>query len=211
MKSTNVAGFLVAFSFFMGLVEAGALSSSLSQLANETKGRDSDISSITLKSATLFARKDVGGAASTYTFLDNTTEKKYGVCNIDKGRLPLNEAFVFNEISVGFKLGANDIPGGVAYDAALPVGLRNGEIQIVQGGRIVYEGTMAELNNPYTGVREEDQWTKLNSLCYIADNEDFRILIHLPAGQTVTAGSGGANHPYLEVRLRGHKTAKRTV
>lgn len=212
MKMVNTIGFLTALNFLASLVDANALSSSLTELYRKSQASVSQrgVADITLDSAELFCRKDIGGASSTYTFLDSTTEKVQGICNIDKGRLPLNEAFLFNEISVGYKLGNANIPGGVAYDAALPPALRNASLVIVQKGREVFRGCMASLSNPYTGTCEADNWTQINTLRYISDNEDFRILIEFAPGQSVAAGSSN-DYPYLEVRLRGHITAKRTV
>jgi hypothetical protein len=209
MRQSNVAGYLVAMGFLLQLVAVGALSASLTQLASTQRG--DDVSAIQLKPTTLFARKYIGGASSTYTFLDNTTEKIQGICNIDKGKLAQNEAFIFNEIAIGYKVGNADQAGAVAYDAALPAALRNAEFIIRQNGRTVYEGTCAELSNPYTGVREEDNWTRLNSLCYISDNEDITIEIKFAPGASIAAAQSTNDYSYLEVRMRGHKTVKRTV
>jgi hypothetical protein len=205
----NTIGHMAATAFLMLLASANALSSDLVSLVNES--RTSEIGKVTLQPFEIYARRDIGGAGGIYEFINNTVIKAQGICNVDKGKLPTNESIVFNEVAINFSKGAENQAGGVDYITKLPAALRNAEFEIVQNGRVLFNLPVASMHNPYTGVNQSDQWTQLGSLCYLADNVDFVVQFKFPNGQTIPAGTTGDTFPYAEVRLRGHRTIKRSV
>lgn len=205
----NVVGHKVAIEFLFLLTSANALSSDLTSLVSGS--RTDEVGKVTVQPYELFARRDVGGASSIYDFVNNTIEKRQGVCNIDKAKLATNEAFIFNEVAINYTIGATGKVGAVDYISKAPAALRNAEFEIVQNGRVVLSVPVASLHNPYTGNAQADQWTQLGSLCYLADNEEFTWRFKFAPGESVAAGSSGDTFPFVEVRLRGHRTIKRAV
>lgn len=205
----NTVGHKVATSFLYDLVRANALSSDLQALL-EGSGPDTP-GKVTLQPFELYARRDVGGASSIYEFVDNTLDKAQGICNFDKGKLPTNQAHIFNEVAINYSLSTADNAGGVDYISKAPAALRNADFEIIQNGRVVLSMPVASLHNPYTGEKQADQWTQLGSLHYLSDNQDFTWQFKFPNGKTIDAGDEGSTFPYVEVRVRGHRTIKRAV
>lgn len=205
----NTVGHLAAIAFLFVIANANALSQDLGSLVKESQGER--VGKITVQPYELFARRDVGGAGGIYEFLNNEVDKAQGICNVDKGRLATNEAFIFNEVAINFSLGNEGAAGGVDYITKAPAALRNAEFEIIQNGRVVLSVPVASLHNPYTGQEQANQWTQLGSLCYLADNLDFTWNFKFPSGQSIAAGTSGATFPHVEVRLRGHRTIKRAV
>lgn len=206
----NTVGHKVALAFLIMLAATVGLSDSLKKaIDTSTPGR----SNITVAPYELFCKKDVGGAGGIYEFLNNTTDRAQGICNVDKGRLAQSEAFVFNEITIGYSKALIGSAGGVDYGTKIPGSLRNAEFEIRQQGRVVLNLPVASLSNRYTASSEAENWTTLGSLCYLTDNMDFTWSFKFPAGESITAGTAGANvdHPYVEVRLRGHKTTQKVL
>lgn len=208
MRQSNVATHLVAWNFLLLLVGIGALSSSL----DNTLQRSAD--KVTLQAFEIFNRQNISGAAGIYEFLNDTVNKSDGICNVDKGVLPQNQAFVFNGVSISYATELADKEGAAAYGAAAPAALRNAEFTIVQNGREVVNLPVASLTNPFTAnsTSERDNWYVLPSMAYLTDNEYFDMKFKFPKGVSIAAAVAGAdgNH-YAEVRLAGHRTVKKAA
>lgn len=201
----NTAGHLVVWSFLMTiLLPMNALSSSLE------KELYSNPKEITLQPYELFARKNINSAAGIYEFMNNTVDKAQGICNVDKGKLPSNEVFIFNEVRIGFSTGAAlDKAGEQLYETKASKELRNAEFEIRQGGRVVLNLPVASLNNNNTGSSVQDDFTVLGSLCYLRDDSDFTWSFKFPNGVSIPAGGGATDNSYGEVRLRGYRTIRK--
>src|SRR5690606_20661127 len=97
-----------------------------------------------------------------YEFVNSTTLKAQGISNIDKGKLPTNELFVFNEVRVGFSTGlAVNLEGEALYETKPSAKFRNAEFEIRQGGRLVLNMPVATLCNPYSGTSTDSDFVKL--------------------------------------------------
>ncbi|MDP2687529.1 MAG: hypothetical protein Q8O62_09920 [Aequorivita sp.] len=186
------------------LLPMNALSSSLDK---EIKGNPHDI---TVQPYELFVRSSINSASGIYEFVNSTTEKAQGISNIDKGKLPTNELFIFNEVRIGFSTGMNvSLAGKALYETKPSAELRNAEFEIRQGGRLVLNLPVATLCNPYTGASVQDDFVVLGSLCYLRDDADFTWAFKFPSGVAIPAGGGAADNSYGEVRLRGHRTVRK--
>ncbi|RRO19676.1 hypothetical protein [Flavobacteriaceae bacterium 14752] len=205
--------FQLAQAFLFALAAASAFSSSLNDLVNRSKGRD--VAETTLQSDELFARRDVSGQGGIFEFINNEVDKAQGLVNFDKGRLAQNEAFIFDAISISFgEADAGDVTAGaVDYTADMIAALKNAEFEIKQSGRKVISLPVASLYNPYVGSSEKDNWTELGNLHYLVDNEDFTWNIKFPSNLSVPqfTGSTGSKKSFLQVRLRGYRTSKRSI
>lgn len=205
MDQRNTFGHGVVWMFLITtLFSMSAMSSSLK------KQLESDKDKITLQPYELFARKDVSGQGGIYKFLGNEDDKAQGINNVDKGRLPSNELFIFNEISVNYSKGATGKVGTSTYNTPLPGELRNCEFQITQNGRDIVNLPLASLSNPFDGNNTQDFYTTLGSLAYIMDDTGFEVYIKFPNGVSLPAGEA-TNFHYLEVRLRGHRTIRKAA
>jgi hypothetical protein len=203
----NIAGHIIVMSFLFSLMGGNALSASLK---NALEGSTAEKSEITVQPYVLFAKRDISGASGIYEFVNNELDKAQGITNIDKGVLPQNQAFIFNEVSIGYSIAATGLVGAVDYITKVPAALRNAEFEITQNGRVVLNAPVSTLTNQFTGASNQDQWTPVGSLCYLTDNLDFTWSFKFPAGVSVTAGSSGATFPYVEVQLRGHRTIRKS-
>lgn len=202
----NTAGHLVVWAFLISvLLPMGAASASLTKEAESSNLRD-----ITLQPYELFVRGSLNSAGGIHEFVNNTTEKAQGISNIDKGKLPTNELFIFNEVRIGFSTGmAVNKAGEALYETKPSKELRNAEFEIRQGGRIVLNMPVATLCNPYTGTKTQDDFVILGSLCYLRDDADFTWAFKFPSGVSIPAGGGASDNSYGEVRLRGHRTIRK--
>lgn len=161
---------------------------------------------VVLKPTEHFVRKDMSGAAGITHLIDNTTEQRQGVSSIDKGKLPTSEAFILDAIAI--KLGKGETAGSADYDKKPVSVLRNAELVITQGGREVFNAPVASLANEYTGSKIDDDFHKLGGLVYLGDDRDFVASLKFPTGETMPAKDGDDLH-FVEIRMRGYKTAKR--
>jgi hypothetical protein len=203
----NVAGHLIVMAFLSTVAMAGGLSASLSSVIKNTPGK------ITVQPYELFNKQIIGGAGGIYEFVNETTDKSQGVCNVDKGKLPSNSAFVFNRVIISFEDAAAALGVGKSvYDQALPGALRNAEFEIVQDGRVVLNLPVAALSNPdpTNGTANADAYTDLGSLFYLTDDLDYTWSFKFPAGAAIAADSAD-NTNYCEVRLSGYRTIKKAA
>lgn len=201
MRQSNVATHLVVLNYLEEIAQANALSANL----REQAGRGF----VKIKDAELFVRKSIGGAAGIYELLNDTTDKADGVCNVNKGVLPSNQAFVIEEISIAGALG-DDITsaGSVDYGFAVDNAVKNAELVITQNGREVVNMPAVKFINDLA-VPSQEVSIKLKSFAYLNDNEYFSVAIKFPQGATVAAGTAAGTFAYLELRLGGHKTEKK--
>ncbi len=209
MKSQrNLLGHLVVMTFLMSLVAGNALSASLKEQVEQSQR--TRVSTITVQDHELFARKYVGGAAGIYEFVNNRTDEAQAICNFDKGRLPQNQAFIFNEISIGYSKDVTGVAGGTIYNTVAPAALVNSEFEIVQNGRTVVSLPTSSLLNPTSGgTSETSQYAQLGSLAYLSDDTQFTWAFKFADGQVIAAESGASTFSYVEVKLRGQRTIKK--
>lgn len=198
----NLAGHLIVMAFLTTVATLGGLSNSLASTVNNTPGK------VTVQPYELFNRQDIGGAGGIYEFLNETTDKSQGLCNVDKGKLPSNQAFLFNRISIGYQYDAENKVGEVDYLRVVPAALRNAEFEIYQNGRVVLNMPVAALHNPNTGNNAADAYTELGSLFYLTDDLDFTWSFKFPKGANIEASTAAKTH-YGEVRIAGHRTIKK--
>jgi hypothetical protein len=201
----NTFAHSVVLAFIMTvLLPASAVSSSLQKdLVNNQND-------ITVQPYELFVRSSINGAGGIHEFVNSTTEKAQGISNIDKGKLPTNELFVFNEVRVGFSTGlAVNKAGEALYETKPSKEFRNAEFEIRQGGRLVLNMPVASLCNNHTGTSTDSDFVKLGSLCYLRDDADFTWSFKFPSGVAIPAGGGAADNSYGEVRIRGHRTVRK--
>jgi hypothetical protein len=210
MKQQRLA---IATALFFTLAAANAFSESLNNLVNSSRGKD--VANFRLDTAELYARRDVSGTSSNYPFVDNQVEFEKGIVNFDRAKLPQNQAFIFDAISVKFGQGADgeDIaPGASAYSTDMIAALRNSDLKIMQGDRLVVQLPMASLYNPYTGQSQKDDWYDCGKFFHLNDKESFTWDIIYPKGQSVAAfGGAGTVKSLLEVRLQGYKSNNRSI
>lgn len=208
MRQANGAGHLIMWAFFISIVGMNFLSSTLtSELKAAQNGQKTDVKIVDHE---LFARRDISGQGGIFEFVNNRVDEAQGLVNFDKGRLNQNEAFGFKYINIGYAKGATGKAGEVDYLSKLPTGLRNSEFEIKQNGRTVVTLPTASLSNPFTGQTEKDQWTELASIALLDDVNQFTWSFKFPDGVSIAAGET-TNFHYLEVRLKGHRTIKKTA
>ena len=205
MRQSNVATHLVVLNFLAMIAGMGALSESARAAAQKQE--------LKIKDTELFCRADIGGASGIYEFLNDTVNKSDGICNVDKGVLPTNQAFVIEEVLVGYQTGDTfNAVGIVDYAKKLPAALRNAEFVITQTGREVVSIPVAALSNPGTASTESDNWYKLKSFAYLNDDQYFSWAFKFPKGASIAASAETTNGVHFgEVRLRGHKTERKTA
>lgn len=153
-----------------------------------------------------FVRKDMSSAAGISRIVDNETEIRQGICTIDKGKLPSNEAFIATAVAISY--GKGEKAGETEFLTKAPAALRNAELEITQGGRNVLSIPVASLTNPHTGNKVEDDFHVLSGFVYLGDDRDFNVSIKFPVGSSMPEVDADNKH-YVELRLRGYKTAKR--
>lgn len=159
----------------------------------------------TLNSQVLDIKKQITGGG-TIDLLDATTQRIDGICSFDKNTLQTGRAFVFDEISIGYRSAADaGKEGELIYDTKCPAPLLNALFIINQNGREVLRMPLADLHNLSAGQNVNDQYTKLKSLCYLVDGDkSITMQIKFPTG--VALDDSAVKH-YVYIRLNGLQTS----
>jgi hypothetical protein len=204
----NRSKILTALAFLVSI--ADAFSSELSGLINPTAG----FMGIKLSRHTVYIRKDVSDASGTFNIIDENTLKVDGVSSISKTSLPKNQAVVFDKIALGYALGTNagGDEGKLQYDNTnVPAEIRNAVLVITQNGREVLELPVADMVKGQTTATAGDYYHDLESFNYLVDDEQMEWQLKFPKGVSVAKGGAGTDlHKYVELRLQGYKTTRRS-
>lgn len=148
-------------------------------------------------------KKQISGGG-TIDLLDATTQRIDGICSFDKNILQTGRAFVFDQISIGYKSDANiGKEGSLTYNAAAPAPLLNALFIINQNGREVLRMPVMDLHNLAAGQSVSDQYTTLKSLRYLADDKTITMQLKFPPA--VVMDDSTVKH-YIYVRLNGLQT-----
>lgn len=201
----NRSKIIAALSFLIAAHDA--FSAELASRLNPGQGREIEVN---LKPTTVYVRKNATNAAGPWAMIDENTTKTEGVSSISKNALTKNEAVVFDRIAIAFGEGdAAGKEGAVDYNASkLPVVLRNATLLIRQNGREVVEIPVADLGKTISPGSNEDYYHDLESFQYLVDDQPMEFLVKFPDGQ-VFAPSAAGKFNYVELRLRGFKTARK--
>jgi hypothetical protein len=205
MRQTNVAAHLVVLGFL------SELSASTQAMSGSTREQARN-GNLRIKDSEVYVRAYIGGAAANYDVLDNTVDRATGICNVNRGVLPDNQMQVIEEISILGALGDNATSAGaVAYNEDVANAVKNADFVVMQNGREVINIPAARIiNTGAVPTSVNDLCYKLKSFAYLNDGEYFTVGFRFPNGVSVPAGTGAGTFPYIEVRLGGHKTEKRS-
>ena len=197
-KITVALAFLIA--------AADAFSAELAGRLRPGQGREIEVN---LKPTTVYVRKNATNAAGQWAMIDENTTKTEGVSSISKNALTKNEAVVFDRIAIAFAEGDGaGQEGSVDYNASkLPKELRNATLLITQNGREVVEIPVADLGKTISPGSNEDYYHDLESFQYLVDDQPMAFWIKFPEGKALVPAVGKFN--YIELRLRGFKTARK--
>jgi hypothetical protein len=157
----------------------------------------------TLTPQVLEIKKNIQGGG-TVDLIDATTLRVDGICSFDKNRLETGRAFVFDEISLGYRNHADaGKEGSLAYTLALPAELQNATFIVNQNGKEVLRMPVIDITNLTAGQNASDQYTKLKSLILLADAKETSLQLKFPPGVSLAAGT---NH-YISLRMSGLQTS----
>lgn len=209
----NTAGFKTTQHYAQEVAKLEGFSQSLNSLF--ATQQQAGVSAVRLRSAELYVRASVDGQGGRFDVVDSTTEKEAGVCNFNAGRLPLNEGFIPNQVSVLFAGDGADAtsPGAQNYgETDPPAVLKNSDLVIRQRGREIYRASIGSITNPHAteALSQKDNVSDLLSLFFMADDDPMTWSIECPKGETFTEGSSN-DYPYVEIKFLGHQTEKRSI
>lgn len=170
-----------------------------------------DEKSIRYTDGDFYVRRVISGSSNIQDLIDETNEKKVGVTNIDKNRLPNQQHLALEKIAVRFAETTAATPvqavdGWSSVKTGVPAALLNAELKIMQDNKTLVQLPVARFFSEAASEKPngvEDAVT-LNSIQLIKSNQNLNIQIQYADGQSVTPGAG--NDCYLEVRLMGDKT-----
>lgn len=149
-------------------------------------------------------KKQITGGG-TIDLIDATTQRIDGICSFDKNILQTGRAFVFDQVSIGYKTATTTgKEGALSYNTAAPAELQNALFIITQNGREVLRMPVADLHNLAAGQNVADQYTTLKSLRYLADDKTITMQLKFPPG--VALPDDTTNKHYIYVRLNGLQT-----
>lgn len=167
--------------------------------------QDANSKKVLLTPQVLEVKKIIAGGG-TIDLIDATTQRIDGICSFDKNTLETGRAFVFDEVSLGYRSDlATGKEGSLNYSIALPAELQNALLIINQNGKEVLRMPAVDLTNLSAGQNASDQYTKLKSLILLADAKTITIQLKFAPGVALAAGT---NH-YVYLRLSGLQTASK--
>lgn len=156
---------------------------------------------LALRTNDLFIRKRIafGGKVS---LIDANTQQLAGITTFDGNKLNDHINHIFDKIKIGY---ATDIATGkeaeLGYATALPVALRNAQLHITQGNKVVFSTPISTINNANTGNTIMDDFRKLDNFEMLVSNEQIGIEIEFPSG-----AAPGTPYHYVEVVVGGFTT-----
>ncbi|MBB1193552.1 hypothetical protein DNC80_07700 [Flavobacterium sp. SOK18b] len=147
-------------------------------------------------------KKQISGGG-TIDLIDATTQRIDGICSFDKNILQTGRAFVFDQISIGYKSDAADgKEGSLSYNSAAPTALLNALFIVTQNGREVLRMPVSDLHNLAAGQNVNDQYTQLKALRYLADDKTITMQLKFPPTVALDAS---VKH-YVYIRFNGLQT-----
>lgn len=196
---------LVAINFLVAI--STAFSAELAGLIDPGPGREIQVN---LKPHTVYVRRNATNASSSWDIIDVNTKKLKGVSSISETKLPKNEGVIFDKIALAFAEGTEaGQEGTLDYTSAkLPAVLRNADLVIIQNGREVVSVPVADLGKTISPGSNEDYYHDLESLQYLVDDQPMEWKLNFPEGSAFAPSAAGKFN-YIEVRLKGFKTARK--
>ncbi len=175
----------------------GSKSSKL-PVASKDKIRTGELA---LRTNDLFIRKRIafGGKVA---LIDANTQQLAGVSSFDGNKLNEHINHIFDKIKIGY---ATDAATGkealLSYATALPVDLRNAQLHITQGNKVIFTTPVSTIYNANTGNTIMDDFRKLDNFEMLVSNEQIGIEIEFPDSATA-----GTPYHYVEVIIGGFTT-----
>lgn len=155
------------------------------------------------KDNTLFVRKQITGA-NVVKLIDGTTERVTGITNIDGNKLDDYRNFIIEAISIRYGTHASDTdPGIISYTTAPPTALRNAELVLRQGNRLVINMPVHALLPGVSASPASVDGDRFKNMVWalIAEGQKFELNLEFAEG-----ASFGANNHFVEVNLHGAET-----
>ena len=178
----------------------------LAAITNHLSGQltnDISLGKTTLDPQILDIKKQISGGG-TIDLIDATTQRIDGICSFDKNILQTGRAFVFDQVSIGYKSDANvGKEGSLSYDSKAPAALLNALFIVNQNGREVLRMPVADLHNLAAGQNVNDNYTQLKSFRFLADDKTITMQLKFPPA--VALDDSSVKH-YVYVRFNGLQT-----
>lgn len=194
----NTQDFLIANNF---------LDDILPYLSKDVQKLNQD-QNLTLKPFTFYIRKNITGAAGTYKLIEDASDYKEGVINLNNRKFDAGNAMLFHKMAIRYGNGATgDSPASLKYDKAFPGVLRNSDIIADQNGREVLRKPLADFIVEGTPTSPNEVVVDLGAFRYLKDNLNFRYSLEVPSGLMLEEGATAAtsNH-FIEILSIGHQT-----
>lgn len=163
----------------------------------------------------VLVRSSILNHAGIKRYLDETTEKKTGITNMNGNKLPKGFNLAVEKIRLGYAFAAAasglDNPAKVTEyknlsDANIPAALRNADLVIIQDGKDVLRVPVAAMLKSAASDKtgKEDSY-EVDNPPILYENKPIGIEIEYPDGEAVP----NADFHYIEILLLGARTAQR--
>ncbi|MFL0065372.1 hypothetical protein V2595_07020 [Tenacibaculum maritimum] len=159
-----------------------------------------------LNSTSVF-RKMVEPAPGTQQLIDADTRKKVGVSSFSETVLSDSEVLIIDKIRLN--LDRHKDAGKealLAYDKVISSSpaFRNADFRMRQEGKIVFDSSLSELSNKYTGRTLRDDYIYLTNPIVLVGGSDIKFELEFAPGATKHA----TQKEYLEFIFAGQKVTR---
>ena len=153
--------------------------------AKNTQGGEPKIGQVGLTDKTIYVGFETTGKAGTMKVVDVNTKRIVGVTNLDGNKLDAGRDYIIDGARILFgsdneAIGAQNWQGG----QSCPDVLKNAEIRILQGSRVVLDMPITDLvySSDSNGMT---QFRPISTSPLLVSNKEFEIEIEFPDGQSV--------------------------
>lgn len=192
MKFQQILSFLTAVAFL---------------LTSETRAQIA-AKNVIAKDSTLYVRKQITPGNVT-KLIDGKTLQIVGITNIDGNKLEKFRNQIVSAISIKYGTDATVTdPSKIDFlSADIPAPLRNADLILTQGSRVIFNISIATLiagKNSSPSNVEADRFN-LMVWALIKEQESFELNLEFPDGADL-----GANNHFVEVSLFGAETTQKS-
>lgn len=149
-------------------------------------------------------RKELEPSKGSQDLVDSNTKKITGVSDFTDKVIQPGEVFICEKIRIGYD--TSDKSGmeiALGYEKKIPASFRSATFRIRQDGKVIFERSIADLMNRYTGTSLNDDYIELDIPFALIGTSENELEIEFPKG----AKAHDTAIEYLELSLVGQKVS----
>ena len=149
-------------------------------------------------------RKELEPSKGSQDLVDSNTKKITGVSDFTDKVIQPGEVFICEKIRIGYDTHADsDMEIALGYERKVPASFRSATFRVRQDGKVIFERSIADLMNRYTGTSLKDDYVELDIPFALIGTSKNELEIEFPKG----AAAHATLKEYLELSLVGQKVS----